>query len=123
MKRVLIVDDSPNIRDRIALLLSESPQIQVVGEASSGFEAIEAVQRLRPDAVVLDINLPDRSGITLLKIFKAFRPRMIVIMMSNQDDTRYRQQCRRLGADHFLSKSLEFEKVVEAVIADPVPYN
>ena len=119
MKQVLIVDDSAQVRKRIAALLAESPQIRITGEAGNGRDALAAVQRLKPDTVILDIRLPDQSGIALLKIFKARYPLMTVVMLSNLDDAGYRQQCQRLGADRFLSKALEFEKIVEAVVSIP----
>jgi DNA-binding NarL/FixJ family response regulator len=119
MKQVLIIDDSPQIRERIAALLAESRQIRIAGQAGNGRDAIDAVQRLRPDTVILDIRLPDRSGIELLRTFKTRYPKMAVIMLTNLDDTRYRQQCRQLGADHFLSKTLEFEKIVDTIIDNP----
>ncbi|MCB2147323.1 MAG: response regulator transcription factor [Deltaproteobacteria bacterium] len=119
MKQVLIIDDAPRIRERIAALLAESREIRVIGQAGSGRDAIDAVQRLRPDTVILDIGLPDTSGIELLKAFKTSYPEMTVIMLTNFDNARYRQLCRRLGADHFLSKTMEFEKIVDAVIDNP----
>lgn len=119
MKQVLIIDDSPQIRKRIAALLSESSQIHIAGEAGSGRQALAAVAQMRPDTVILDIHLPDQSGISLLKTFKAHYPDMRIIMLTNLDDERYRHQCRRLGADHFLSKTMEFEKIVDTVIDTP----
>jgi DNA-binding NarL/FixJ family response regulator len=121
MKQVLIIDDSSQIRHRVSALLAESAQIRVAGEAGSGREALEAVQRVRPDTVILDIRLPDQSGIALLKTFKARYPEMAVIMLTNLDDTCYRRRCRDLGVDHFLSKTLEFDKIVAAVIDNPAP--
>jgi DNA-binding NarL/FixJ family response regulator len=119
MKQVLIIDDSLQIRERIAALLAESPQIRIAGEVGNSRDALEAVQRLRPDTVLLDIRLPGQSGISLLRTFKARYPEMAVIMLTNLDDTRYRQQCRKLGADHFLSKTMEFERIVDTIIDNP----
>lgn len=119
MTQVVIIDDSPRIRKRIAGLLSASPRIRIVGEAGNGREAIDAVEHARPDAILLDIRLPDVSGITLLKIFKARYPKMRVVMLTNLDGPRYRQQCRQLGADTFLNKSGEFEKIVPAISSNP----
>lgn len=116
MKNVFIIDDSPQIRERIAAFLTESPKIRIAGQVGSGRDARDAVRRLRPDTVILDIRLPDQSGIALLKHFKARFPEMTVIMLTNLDDARYRQQCRRLGADHFLSKTMDFEKIVDTII-------
>jgi DNA-binding NarL/FixJ family response regulator len=116
MKQVLIVDDSEQIRDRLVTLLSESDHIRVVGQAGNGRQALEAMRRLAPDTVVLDIRLPDTNGIELLKKIKAFYPDVKVIMLTNFDFAHYRQQCRRLGADYFLNKTLEFEKIVDAIM-------
>ncbi len=118
MKKVLIIDDSPMVRERITSLLVESPQIRIIGEAGSGGEALEVLRHEKPDTVILDIHLPDQNGITLLKMFKSRYPEMTVIMLTNLDDPRYRQQCRRLGADHFLSKAGEFEKIVDTITND-----
>jgi DNA-binding NarL/FixJ family response regulator len=119
MKQVLIIDDSPQIRRRIAERLAESHDIRIVGEAGNGRDAVEAIERIRPDTVILDIRLPDRSGVALLRMFKARYPEMTVIMLTNLDDARYRRQCRHLGADFFLSKTKEFEKIVDTVRANP----
>ena len=115
MKQVLIVDDSSTMRKRIATLLHESPLIQVVGEAGSAGEAIETIAQTRPDTVILDIRLPGRNGITLLKRFKADYPEMKVIMLTNLDDPRYRKACLDLGADYFLSKTMEFDRIIDSV--------
>lgn len=116
MKEVLIVDDSQQIRERIATLLDESPHIHIVGQAGTNLEGWQALQRLHPDTVVLDIRLPDESGIQLLKQIKNSHPEIKVIMLTNFDFQQYRHQCRQLGADHFLSKTREFDKIVDAVL-------
>jgi len=119
MKQVLIVDDSEQIRQRLVTLLAESTQIRIVGQAGNSLEALEAVQRLKPDTVILDIRLPGTSGIELLKEIKAKYPEMKVIMLTNFDYAQYRRQCQQLGADHFLNKTLEFEKIVDTIIDSP----
>ena len=119
MKQVLIVDDSEQIRERLAALLAESSRIRLVGQAGDGHEALKAIERLMPDTVILDIRLPGSSGIEVLKQIKARYPRTQVIMLTNYDHDMYRQQCRQLGADHFLNKTLEFEKIVTAIMNEP----
>jgi DNA-binding NarL/FixJ family response regulator len=116
MKHVLIIDDSQPIRERIASLLDEFPQIQIIGQAGTKREGWQVLQSLRPDTVILDIRLPDESGIQLLKEIKASHPEINVIMLTNFDFQQYRRQCRHLGADYFLSKTREFDKIVEAVL-------
>ncbi len=118
MKRVLIVDDSVEIRRRLVAMLAESGQIRIAGEIGTGRETLDAVRRLLPDTVVLDIRLPDKSGIELLKEIKARYPKVAVIMLTNYDNIHYRRQCRRLGADHFLNKTLEFEKIIDTIMSD-----
>jgi len=120
MKRVLIVDDSEKIRERLVTLLSEEGQIQVVGQVGSGRDTMNAMRRLRPDTVILDIRLPDISGIELLKEIKARYPALMVIMLTNFDNVQYRRQCRQLGADHFLNKTLEFEKIIDTILGSPI---
>ncbi len=116
MKRVLIIDDSEKIRERLVTLLSDEGQIVVVGQAGNGFDAMNAMQHLRPDTVILDIRLPDTSGIELLKEIKGRYPVVKVIMLTNFDNVQYRRQCRKLGADHFLNKTLEFEKIIDSIL-------
>lgn len=119
MKQVLIVDDSQPIRERLAALLAESNQIRIVGQAGNGQDGWRAVQCLKPDTVILDIRLPGSTGIALLQKIKARYPEVTVIMLTNFDDAQYRRQCRQLGADHFLNKTLEFEKIVDTITGCP----
>ena len=119
MKQVLIVDDSEQIRERLAALLAESAEIQIVGQAGNSHQALKAIERLKPDIVVLDIRLPGSSGIEVLKQIKAQHPQTQVIMLTNYDHAMYRQQCQNLGADHFLNKTREFEKIVATILGEP----
>ncbi len=119
MKQVLIIDDSLQVRERVAALLAESPQIRIAGQVGNSRDALDAVQRLKPEVVILDIRLPDKSGIKLLKIFKERYPESAVIMLTNLDGTRYRQQCRHLGVDHFLNNTRELEKIIDTIKDNP----
>jgi DNA-binding NarL/FixJ family response regulator len=116
MKRVLIVDDSKQVRERLISLLSEYPQVLIVGQAGNGKEALDALDDQKPDTVVLDIRLPGRSGIQLLREIKATHPEIAVIMLTNYDFEQYRKQCMQFGADYFFNKTLEFEKVVNVLV-------
>ena len=115
MKNVLIVDDSPLVRERLGALLTDASGLRIVGEASNAIEALTAVDRLAPDAVVLDIRMPGASGIKVLERIKADHPKILVIMLTNYDFDQYRQQCLASGADYFFNKAREFERVVEVL--------
>ena len=116
MKRVLIVDDSKQIREHLAALLTESGRIRIVGEAGDGCQSMSMISQLKPDTIILDIRLPKRSGIEMLKEVKVQYPKIRVIMLINYDYDLYRRQCKRLGADHFLNKTLEFEKIAATIL-------
>ena len=117
MRRVLIVDDSKQVRERLISLLSEHPKIRIVGQAGDGVEAIDALNKLGPDTVILDIRLPGRNGIELLKEIKSAHPEITVIMLTNYDFDLYRRQCGQFGADHFFNKTREFEQVVNVLVS------
>ena len=119
MNKVLIVDDSQPIRERLADLLIESGQIRIVGQTDNVQDGWEAVQFLQPDTVILDIRLPGSTGIALLQKIKAHCPQVTVIMLTNFDGAQYRRQCQRLGADYFLNKTLEFGKIVDIITGRP----
>jgi DNA-binding NarL/FixJ family response regulator len=116
MKRVLIVDDSKQVRERLVSLLSDYPEIRIVGQAGNGKEALDALDEQKPDTVILDIRLPGRNGIQVLGDIKTARPEITVIMITNYDFEQYRKQCMQLGADHFFNKTLEFEKVIDVLV-------
>ena len=116
MKRVFIVDDSKQVRERLISLLSDYPEIRIVGQSGNGKEAMNALDAQKPDTVILDIRLPGRNGIQLLGEIKAAHPEITVIMLTNYDFDQYRNQCMQLGADYFFNKTLEFEKLVNVLV-------
>jgi len=118
---VFLVDDSPVVRDRLAMLLSELPNVEVVGQADIAFEAIDTIRKLRPSVVVLDISMPGGSGMHVLEVIKQDRPEVMVIMLTNFAHDQYRQKCLQLGADYFFDKSTEFERVTEVLSRLPPP--
>jgi CheY-like chemotaxis protein len=112
---VFLVDDSPLVRERLAALLSELPNVEVVGQADLAFEAIDSIRKLRPAAVVLDISMPGGSGLQVLEAIKRDRVGPMVIVLTNFANDHYRQKCLELGADYFFDKSTEFERVTEVL--------
>lgn len=113
--RVLIADDSTAVVQRLHAILSEIAGLEVVGQARNGFETIDRLRTLRPDALVLDLRMPGLSGIEVLHHLET-RPHAspaLVIVLTNYADPLCRRRCLELGADYFLDKTLEFERVVE----------
>ena len=108
---VLVVDDSDAVRSRLCELLDESPRLRVVAEACDGVEAILAFDRLRPDAVVLDIQLPGMGGVEVLRRIKAAAPHCVVVMLTSYQQGPFREISRTLGASAFFHKATEFELV------------
>ena len=110
-RMILIVDDSYLIIERLTDMLNELEQVDSISHAFTVTAAIEILEQSPPDIILLDINLPDTSGIELLRIVKEKYPAIIVVMLTNNANDYYRQLCLKLGADHFVDKSKEFDMV------------
>jgi DNA-binding NarL/FixJ family response regulator len=111
--KVFIADDSAVVRERLTEMLSELPEIEIIGQAEDGLEAINLIEKLNPDVVILDIRMPRGNGIDVLQNIKKNNPSLIVIMLTNYPYPQYRKKCMKAGADYFFDKSTEFEKVTE----------
>ncbi len=109
--RVLIVDDSTLICERLKDVLSELTEIEIVGEARDGLEAVNFIRKLNPDVVILDIRMPKKNGIEVLQDIKKNEPHPIVIVLTNYPYPQYRKKCIEAGAEFFFDKSTEFDKV------------
>lgn len=108
-KTILVVDDYDLIVDRLTALLRELNGVGDVHVAYSYAESVKVLGQERLDVVLLDIHLPDRSGIELLDFIKLYHPSVRVIMISNQDNPHYQVLCLEKGADYFIDKSNDFE--------------
>lgn len=113
--RVLLVDDSSIVRERLKALLSEVPKIEIIGQAKDEPEALELLQKLNPEVVVLDIQMPGGSGIDLLRKVKNEPRPPVVVVLTNLSDPQYRKKCMDAGADFFFDKSTEFDNVTEVL--------
>lgn len=111
---VLIVDDAQVLRERLAALIAEIDGYEIIGQAADFLEAKGFLETMTPDVVVLDIRLPDGSGIELLKMIRKGRnPQPEVIVFTNYPYPQYRERCLNLGASCFLNKSDDFDKLVD----------
>ncbi len=113
--RVLIVDDIPETRENLRKLLFFEPDIEVVGAATSGEESIALAGQLKPDIVLMDINMPGIDGITATEMITQQLPSVQVIMMSVQGETDYLRRSMQAGAREFLVKPFSSEDLVVAI--------
>ena len=102
--RVLVVDDHPIVREGVRRILEAAPDMQVVGEASDGKSALALAARLLPDAAVVDVGLPDMSGLSLVRLLKQQHAELTVVMLSMYDDAEYARASRVAGASAYVVK-------------------
>ena len=114
-KQLLIVDDTPLIVSHLRTMLEGVPGLGPILFAGTYTGAIAILQCEDPGIILLDINLPDRNGIDLLRYIKHYHASAIVIMCSNQSSLFYRNLCARIGAAYFIDKSTEFEHIPEVI--------
>ncbi|MDB5249226.1 MAG: response regulator transcription factor [Segetibacter sp.] len=108
---VLIVDDSPLIILKITELLEDVQNISLLTSCGTYEDALQLLSEIQPEVVLLDINLPDKSGIQLLTYIKDNFLKTVVIMCTNHANNYYSQLCYTLGANYFIDKSKDFEKI------------
>jgi len=113
--RVLIVDDIPETRDHLSKLLGFEPDVEVVGAAASGAEAIEQAARLIPDVILMDINMPDMDGIAATERLSAEVPGAAVVMMSVQGEADYLRRSMLAGAREFLVKPFSSDELTASI--------
>ena len=104
-KRILLVDDHPLMRRGQADLLSREQDLMVCGEAGTAREAMEAIAKLKPDLVLVDMTLPDKDGLELIKDIQALHPGLPVLAMSMQDESLYAARVLRAGGRGYVMKS------------------
>jgi DNA-binding NarL/FixJ family response regulator len=103
--RILLVDDSPEFLDSAAGFLSANPQLDIVGRALSGHEALDQVGMLCPDLVLMDISMPGINGIEATRSLKTLRAATRVIILTMHDNAEYRAAAALAKADGFIMKS------------------
>jgi pilus assembly protein CpaE len=113
--QVLIVDDISETRDHLAKLLGFESDIEVVGTAASGAEAIEQAASLVPDVILMDINMPDMDGITATERLSAQVPSAAVVMMSVQGEADYLRRSMLAGAREFLVKPFSSDELTASI--------
>ncbi|GHG18636.1 MULTISPECIES: response regulator [Streptomyces] len=115
MIRVLIADDQQMVRQGFTVLLNTQPDIEVVGQAVNGIEAVGQVGELAPDVVLMDIRMPELGGIEATARITAVHPEVKVLVLTTFDLDEYVYEALRAGASGFLLKDASAEQLAEAV--------
>ncbi len=113
--RVFLVDDHWEVREILRIILMKEADFELIGEAADGAEAIEALKRLHADVVIMDLKLPEISGIETVKRILADRSDTTIVIVSIQSDPHYVKESFKSGARGYILKDCAFEELVEAV--------
>lgn len=102
--RVLLADDHAVVRQGFRMILSQHPDLQVVGEAGTGREAVSAAVELNPDVIVLDIAMPDLNGVEAARLIRQHAPQCNILILSMHSDPAYVREALRIGVKGYLLK-------------------
>ena len=111
--KVFVVEDSPAVRERLVEMINDIRGMKVVGEADAYDSAVSGIMGTRPDVAILDINLARGSGIEVLARVKPQLPALRAIMLTNYDTPQHARASAAAGAEYFLDKSADFERITE----------
>jgi DNA-binding NarL/FixJ family response regulator len=114
-KRILIVDDHPIVREGLVQQFSREPDLIVCAQASNAAHALAAVQEHHPDLVLVDLNLPGRGGLELMRDIRALRPKLPMLVLSMHDEAVFAERVLRAGGRGYLSKEAAGDQLLEAV--------
>ena len=115
MIRALIADDHAVVRQGLKQILGDTPEMVVAGEATNGQEVLDKVRAETWDVVVLDISMPDRSGLDILKQLRAERPKLPVLVLSMHSEDQYVLRVLKAGASGYLTKDSAPDELVKAI--------
>jgi len=113
--RVLIVDDHALFRRGLQMVLRQEPDIEVVGEAADGHEAVAKAQESMPDVILMDVRMPKRSGIEATQKIKEMLPHVKILMLTISDDEADLYEAIKAGASGYLLKEISIDEVADAV--------
>jgi two-component system, NarL family, response regulator len=113
--RVLIVDDHAVVRKALAVMLAQEPDLDIVGEAANGLQAVERVRELRPDLVLMDINMPVMNGIEATRVIRAECPGVRVIGLSMYEHAEQAHPMLDAGASVYVCKTDAPEALLQAI--------
>lgn len=115
VKRVILVDDHPIMRHGLAQLIRAEEGLDVIGEAGNAREGLDVVGKLKPDLAVIDLTLPDKNGLELVKDIRAMHPATQCLVLSMHDETMYGERALRAGARGYVMKEEAADQLVTAI--------
>jgi len=115
MIRVLVADDHAIVREGLKQIVADTPDIVVAGEAKNGQEALDSVSKTAYDVVLLDISMPDRSGLDILNQLKSQRPELRILILSIYPEEQYAVRALRAGASGYLTKESAPDELIAAI--------
>jgi len=114
-RRILIVDDHPVVREGLVRQINREADLAVCAEAGNASQALSAAEQAKPDLVLVDINLPGRSGLELIRDLRAMAPGLPVLVLSMHDESVFAERVLRAGGRGYISKQVGGDKLVEAI--------
>ena len=115
MPRILITDDHAIVRTGLRTLLTAEPGMELVGEASGGFEAIELAEKVRPEVLLLDLSMPDLDGIQVTRALKAKLPDLRILILTVHEDQALLREAIRAGASGYIVKRAAESELISAI--------
>ncbi|MEM6614672.1 MAG: response regulator transcription factor [Cyanobacteria bacterium P01_C01_bin.72] len=113
--RILLVDDQSIIREGLSSLLQTQPDLEIIGEAGNGEQAIAQSLKLAPDIVLMDIRMPVMDGVAAIRLLKAQAPEIKILVLTTFDDDHYVAQAMAYGADGYLLKDTPSTELAQAI--------
>jgi RNA polymerase sigma factor (sigma-70 family) len=113
--RILIIDDHVMVREGVAEIIKHEPDLDVCGTATTADEGIEALRKLKPDLILVDITLPGKNGIEFMKDARAMNPDLRILVMSMHDESLYADRVLRAGGRGYIRKQEGGEKLIAAL--------
>jgi len=114
-KKIYVVDDHPLMREGLCGVINHEADLMVCGVAENAHQAMEAIPKLAPDLALIDITLPGKNGLELVKDLKAMHPHLAILAISMHDETLYAERMLRAGANGYITKQQPPEELVKAI--------
>lgn len=116
MIRIMIVDDQSLVRDGLAMLLNLRPELEVVGTASDGEEAVQSAEQLQPEIILMDIRMPRTNGVEGTRLIRERLPHIKVLMLTTFNDSELIFEALEQGASGYLLKDMATDTIVQAIL-------